>query len=62
MKGAVQGVATITARNPVKKLLEYPDEPETALPVKAKLRFRDEMKKPDKKINKKINKVRKIGD
>ena len=45
MKGAVQGVATITARNPVKKLLEYPDEPETALPVKAKLRFRDEMKK-----------------
>jgi hypothetical protein len=62
MKGAVQGVATITARNPVKKLLEYPDETETALPVKATLRFRDEMKKPDKKVNKKINKVRKIGD
>ena len=62
MKGAVQGVATTTARNPVKKLPEYPDEPETALPVKATFRFRDEMKKPDKKINKKINKVRKIGD
>ena len=62
MKGAVQGVATITARNPVKKLLVYPDEAETALPVKAILRFKDEMKKPDKKINKKINKVRKIGD
>ena len=46
MKGAVQGVATITARNPVKKLPEYPDEPETALPEKATLRFREEIKKP----------------
>ena len=62
MKGAVQGVATITARNPVKKLPEYPDEPETALPEKATFRFREEIKKPDKKINKKINNVRKIGD
>ena len=51
MKGAVQGVATITARNPVKKLPEYPDEPETVLPENAKLRFREEIKKPDKKIN-----------
>ena len=46
----MQGVATITARNPVKKLPEYPDEPETALPEKATLRFREEIKKPDKKI------------
>ena len=62
MKGAVQGVATITAWNPVKKLPEYPDEPETTLPEKATLRFREEIKKPDKKINKKINRVRKKGD
>tara|TARA_E500000081_G_C5950323_1_gene269021 strand:- start:34 stop:210 length:177 start_codon:yes stop_codon:yes gene_type:complete len=58
----VQGVATITARKPVKKLLEYPEELETAFPVKATLRFKDEMKKPDKKINKKISKERKMGD
>ena len=30
--------------------------------VRDTLRFREEIKKPDKKINKKINKVRKIGD
>ena len=39
----MQGVATITARNPVKKLPEYPDEPETALPEKATFRFREEI-------------------
>ena len=64
INGAVQGVATITARKPVPKEFEYPEELTPFGPILRrefkKLTFK--RKKPARKIKRKINKLTTKGD